>query len=77
MFKFLFNKSNKKLLLGRWNVNKNLSDINRKIDLANCDQCGTCNIPDYKKKIEKVIIEDDVIDINIPISSFDVYPPKK
>lgn len=32
-----------KVLLGRWNINYCEKTINKKIDLANEDHCGTCN----------------------------------
>lgn len=71
MFRNIFKKSNKQLLLGRWKTNNNLIDINRKIDLANCDSCGTCNVPDYKQSVEKmIVVDDDIVDINIPLQSF-------
>lgn len=40
MFKRLFIKQ-KPVKLGRWAHNK-FDDIVKKVDLANCDSCGTC-----------------------------------
>ena len=78
MFKRIL-KRNKPLLLGRWRVDENLIDINRKIDLANCDSCGTCSVPEYKQnKIEKNIDKytlhhDNIVDIGIHPGSFTLY----
>ena len=47
MFRNIFRKS-KNIKLGRWNTNKKSDTINRQIDLANCDSCGTCGINDSK-----------------------------
>lgn len=47
-------KKTKKIRLGRWDTNSSLNTVQRKIDLANCDSCGTCTIPlQQKKKKEK------------------------
>ena len=51
--------------LGRWKLSENNSlEQLRKIDLANCDSCGTCITQDTKKEI---IIEDEFIEYNIHI----------
>ena len=42
-------KKQKPIPLGRWAFNS-LNETQRKIDLANCDSCGTCGLEDYKKK---------------------------
>ena len=61
MLKHIFKKSNKQLLLGRWNTNNNLIDINRRIDLANCDSCGACNVPQESEYVEEITIVDDIL----------------
>lgn len=33
---------NQTIPLGRWNLDKCINTINRKIDLSNNDHCGTC-----------------------------------
>jgi hypothetical protein len=38
--------------LGRWNINYCDEQINKKIDLANEDHCGTCSQYDISPKIE-------------------------
>jgi hypothetical protein len=73
MFKRIL-KSNKQLLLGRWRVDENLIDINRKIDLANCDSCGTCSVPEYKQNnlIKTYDKNEFLYDDNI--NDFGIYP---
>lgn len=47
-------KKTKKIRLGRWDTNVSLQTLQRKIDLANCDSCGTCTIAlQPKKKTEE------------------------
>ena len=53
MFRNILRKS-KNIKLGRWNTNKENDTINRQIDLANCDSCGTCGLTDYSKKKVKI-----------------------
>jgi hypothetical protein len=44
------------VLLGRWSIVYCENKINKKIDLANEDHCGTCNIiPDEEKYIKTYI----------------------
>lgn len=44
------------ILLGRWSIVYCENKINKKIDLANEDHCGTCNIiPDEEKYIKTYI----------------------
>ena len=44
------------VLLGRWSIVYCENKINKKIDLANEDHCGTCNIiPDEEKDIKSFI----------------------
>jgi hypothetical protein len=44
------------VLLGRWSIVYCEKTINKKIDLANQDHCGTCNIiPDEEKFIKTYI----------------------
>ena len=52
----------KPIRLGRWKMEQSNKALLRKIDLANCDSCGTCNVTDVKKKCNKYIrIEDDIV----------------
>lgn len=39
------------IYLGRWNLESNIKNINRKIDLANEDHCGCCDINFNNNKI--------------------------
>ena len=51
----LFVKDSMKIFtntLGRWGIDYRHSVINRKIDLANVDNCGTCYIASPAKKKE-------------------------
>lgn len=48
MFRKILRRSSTNIKLGRWDTNKRNETINRQIDLANCDSCGTCGINDYK-----------------------------
>ena len=43
-----FFKSLKPVQLGRWKTDKSVDATLRLIDLANCDSCGTCTIPEKK-----------------------------
>lgn len=45
----LFLKERPKLL-GRWRLNHNEVQLDRKVYLANYDHCGPCGIIDYEKK---------------------------
>lgn len=42
IFQNIFQKSNIKSPLGRWNIEKCNKKINNKIDFANEDHCGPC-----------------------------------
>ena len=48
-------KSLKPVPLGRWNTDKPIDATLRLIDLANCDSCGTCTVPEKRPKIEKYL----------------------
>ena len=39
---FVKNTNEKKLLLGRWNKPNNINELERKVYLANYDNCGPC-----------------------------------
>lgn len=62
-------KNNCKPILGRWNHTKNLDELNRKIYLANYDNCGPCGDLELKKEyripkhltltLEEIIISND------------------
>ena len=61
-------KTIKPVPLGRWKPSENNSvEQLRKIDLANCDSCGTCTTKDTKKKM---VTDDELIDYNIYIIPF-------
>lgn len=50
--------------LGRWNTNKPSQATLRLIDLANCDSCGTCPLPEKKPNVDRYLhVEGDVVDI--------------
>lgn len=74
-------KSLKPVPLGRWNTDKPIDATLRLIDLANCDSCGTCTVPEKKPKMKVHIeerylfVEGDVIDIGyMPLpGSFELY----
>ena len=81
MFKRIL-KRNKPLLLGRWRVDENLIDVNRKIDLANCDSCGTCSVPEYKqnnliktygKNDKELLYDDNINDLGIYPGTFTLH----
>ena len=79
-------KKQKPLPLGRWAFNS-MTETQRKIDLANCDSCGTCGLENYKKNTIKVpekklfdkknekylLCEDDIVDLGIYPGSFTLY----
>lgn len=44
--------------LGRWTTQQSKKEMNRKIDLANTDHCGTCETPK-----QYIPVGDDVIEI--------------
>ena len=51
MIKNMF-KNNYKPILGRWNHTKNLDELNRKVYLANYDNCSPCGNLELKNKKE-------------------------
>ena len=76
MFK-TFLKKQKPVKLGRWG-HHNFNEIVKKIDMANCDSCGSCGekngikIKVNEKKLlnqknmkKFIIINDDIINIQI------------
>lgn len=71
-------KPHKSLPLGRWQTGVTNDEIERKADLANCDSCGTCSVPENKQKTSTFMVGDDVIDIGdlITIGSFDLHSIK-
>lgn len=71
-------KTQKALPLGRWQTGVTKDEIERKADLANCDSCGTCSVPENKLKMSTFMVGDDVIDIGdlITIGSFDLHSIK-
>ena len=68
-------KTQKALPLGRWQTGVTINEIDRKADLANCDSCGTCGVPEHKTKTSTFMVGDDVIDVGdlITIGSFDLH----
>tara|TARA_B110000008_G_scaffold278706_1_gene323296 strand:+ start:3628 stop:3897 length:270 start_codon:yes stop_codon:yes gene_type:complete len=88
MFLFKIFKKQKPVPLGRWALNS-LNETQRKIDLANCDSCGSCGLKQYKKKTtikvsetklfenkisdKYLLCEDDIIDFGIYPCSFTLY----
>lgn len=65
---FTKNKPNK---LGRWQIS-DAAVQHRKVDLANCDSCGTCTIPE---PIDDMTEEELYMHVElgvIPIGSFDL-----
>jgi hypothetical protein len=38
--------------LGRWNIDRDDSIVNKKIDLSNYDHCGTCGIETQRSRIQ-------------------------
>lgn len=87
MFLKLFKKQ-KPTQLGRWAFNS-ITETQRKIDLANCDSCGTCGQKEYtkntvikvpEKKLFKnkntdkfLLCGDDIIDFGIYPGSFTLH----
>ena len=58
--------------LGRWQLTKNNSSQQlRKIDLANCDSCGTCTAPPCTNAQDA---EDAFIDYNIAVIPYHTMP---
>jgi hypothetical protein len=39
--------------LGRWNIDRDDSIVNKKIDLSNYDHCGTCGISTQRSEVTK------------------------
>lgn len=37
----------KTVKLGRWDIKKSNTEKMKLVDFANCDSCGTCNLPKY------------------------------
>ena len=74
MFRLL--KVIKPVALGRWKTDKPLDATLRLIDLANCDSCGTCTIPEQTpEEPTYLLVEDSVVNNSyIPLpGSFDLY----
>tara|TARA_B100001175_G_C19321174_1_gene547820 strand:+ start:85 stop:357 length:273 start_codon:yes stop_codon:yes gene_type:complete len=87
MFLKLFKKQ-KPTQLGRWAFNS-ITETQRKIDLANCDSCGSCGQKEYTKKTVIKVPEtklfknknndkfllcgDDIIDFGIYPGSFTLH----
>ena len=68
LFRNILN-SQEKIILGRWNYTKSITELDRKIYLANYDHCGPCGNLYYNKnkrlpkhltmKLEDIILEPD------------------
>lgn len=78
MLRRLLFKPHKALPLGRWQTNTTFETIERKADLANCDSCGTCSIPEKEHKTSTFMVGDDIIDIGelVTIGSFGLHKKK-
>ena len=60
--KNIFNIEKKSLnYLGKWKIEYKNKIINKKIDLANIDHCGCCEIENIKKEIKNINDEDEYI----------------
>jgi hypothetical protein len=51
-------KKQPKITLGRWNIDYNIKQINKKVDLSNEDHCGPCGNYIIKKKYEDILLKD-------------------
>lgn len=49
IFKSIFNSHEYTTMLGRWSRLSNINDLDKRIDLANLDNCGCCDHPYLKK----------------------------
>lgn len=49
IFKSIFKSHEYNTLLGRWSHLTNRNDLDKRIDLANLDNCGCCHHPYLKK----------------------------
>ena len=56
-----FFRRQKPVKLGRWQTTDKKELIDRKIDLNNCDSCGTCGQTKKNLKIKFLIVEGDVV----------------
>lgn len=81
MLRQLFNlKPQKPLPLGRWTTQTTMNEMERRADLANCDSCGTCSVPEnYIQKTSKFVVQDDIIDVGdlICVGSFHLSSVRK
>lgn len=72
-------KSSKPTVLGRWSINTDTAI--RRAELAHCDNCGTCSIPEEKEYIQEtqekittmLIVDDDIIDFTYAPGSFHLH----
>lgn len=51
-------KKQHKVNLGRWNIDYNIKQLNKKVDLANEDHCGPCGNYIMTKKHESILLKD-------------------
>ena len=51
-------KEQPKMTLGRWNIDYNIKQLNKKVDLANEDHCGPCGNYIIGKKHESILLND-------------------
>jgi len=61
---FNYIKKQPKITLGRWNIDYNIKQINKKVDLSNEDHCGPCGNYIIKKKYKDILLKDK----NLPLS---------
>lgn len=68
-----FFKAPAAIRLGRWALSSDPSIINRKVEMANMDHCGTC--PTMKKKLHSAF--DNTMDISLcALQSMHSYPTR-
>ena len=73
-------KSQKPLPLGRWTTQTTANEMERRADLANCDSCGTCSVPEnHGHKTSTFVVQDDIIDVGdlIYVGSFHLSSVRK
>ena len=77
MLRKLFFKPHKALPLGRWTTQTTANEIERRADLANCDSCGTCSVPENREKTSTFMIQDDIVDIGdlVYVGSYHLNKP--
>lgn len=54
-------------VLGRWNLEQSLTQLNQKIDMANEDHCGNCN------QYRLMIVKQPILPMKVDIPSLNDY----